>query len=215
MHLDRFYLLSAELQILLFHLLTPRSTFEPAKLCRMFLIACKAVETVVRLDELENFAEHAPVSVTRYLTLTGLTILKLSRSEISGQLDLTRGRNAYFAAMQFFQKASIDLGDLSSRSASILKQLWMSKKIFRMPDGSCDALSVRCGSRLAMSVVYDSFWWWRSEFAGLPNPYEEKGKNRSLSALCLAFEDECLLMNVCAQVKTQQAQTRSQEEAAV
>jgi hypothetical protein len=112
--------------------------------------------------------------VSKYLQLASYTILKITRSSVADQVDLGKGQRLYFAVIQFHRKMSIQHGDVSSRSTSILTQLWTSREIFKKSDGSIDSLSLRCGSRLAMSVMFDSFWWWRQEFAGVPNPYEDR-----------------------------------------
>lgn len=46
----------------------------------------------------------------------------------------------------------------------------------------------------SMSPVFDGFWWWRSEFAGLTNPYEKSARDEIPSSqICL---NESLLANV-------------------
>lgn len=78
---------------------------------------------------------------------------------------------------------SVQAGDVMSRSEGILTQLWASKNIFKRSDGSFDSLTLRCGSRLAMSVVYDCLWWWRSEFGGQQDPYEDNDSQGALLAI--------------------------------
>ena len=140
----------------------------------MYLLACSAIEVIEMLDRTVSYAEYAPYGAIRYLYLASFTILKLSRSHLRPAIDLNRGQDAYFAAIQLSKRFSIQAGDIVSRSSTILTQLWTSRNIFKKADGSLDALSLRCGSRLAMSVVFDSYWWWRQEFAGLQDPYEDK-----------------------------------------
>jgi transcriptional regulatory protein LEU3 len=184
--IDRYYLISAELQITIFHLLGPKESFDDAKLTRMHELACRAVETLAVLNQAQSWVEDAPATALKYLNLAAFTLLKLSRCPIAHSLDLARGKSAYFTAISIFRKSAIDGEDIFSRSAKILTQLWTSKQIFKKPDGTTDALTLRCGSRLAMSIMYDCLWWWRVEFAGLPNPYEEKG---TLALVCSALTD--------------------------
>lgn len=140
----------------------------------MYDLACAAIEIAIQLDQTHNYAEHAPMPVSKYLHLAAFTILKMTRSRVQSSLDLPRGQTAYFAVIQIHRKMSLQNGDVAARSTSILTQLWTSRNVFKQPDGTIDSLTLRCGSRLAMSVVFDLYWWWRQEFAGLPNPYEEK-----------------------------------------
>jgi transcriptional regulatory protein LEU3 len=175
--IDRFYLTTAELQILAFHLLGPKESYSPPKLRKMFSLACSAIEILHAIDAAENLMDAVPAAMMKYLGLAAYTLLKFSRSDLRATLDFARGKAAYFAAINLFKKASVEPEDVSVRSAKILTQLWTSKSIFRTSEGSVDALSLRCGSRLAMSITYDCYWWWRSEFAGIPDPYaREHGK---------------------------------------
>lgn len=172
---DRFYLVCAELQFLAFHLLAPKDTFEQAKLEKMYDLACTAIELTEQLDRTTQAAKYAPQAWHKYLALAAFTILKLSRSRIRESLNLDRGRSAYFAVIEICRECSLESGDMAARLRTILTQLWTSKKIFKKADGTTDALSLRCGSRLAMSISFDMYWWWRAEFGGVPNPYEDNG----------------------------------------
>lgn len=174
--IDRFYLVCAELQIMSFHLLGPRDSFDDMKLAKMHDLSCSAVELLDGLERSENFSDHAPLAALKYLSLASFTLLKLSRCHIATSLDLSRGKTAYFTAISLARKSAVESEDIIARLAKILTQLWTSKKVFRKSDGSIEPLSLRCGSRLAMSIPYDCFWWWRSEFAGVANPYEDKGQ---------------------------------------
>lgn len=174
---DRFYLTGAELQVAAFHLLGPRSSFDDSRLSKMYSLACSAIELMDALNRTECFCDYMSNIIVRYLNLAAFTILKLSRCHLQSVLDVERGRIAYFRLIQIFKQANLDPGDSISRSYSILTQLWTSKNIFRKSDGVYDPLSIRCGSRLAMGILYDLFWWWRCEFAGIPDPYDESGSS--------------------------------------
>jgi transcriptional regulatory protein LEU3 len=32
-----------------------------------------------------------------------------------------------------------------------------------------------------MSVIFDCFWWWRAEFGGQSNPYQDQGESREIN----------------------------------
>ncbi|CAL5873929.1 uncharacterized protein PFLUO_LOCUS8214 [Penicillium psychrofluorescens] len=57
--------------------------------------------------------------------------------------------------------------------------MWASDSVFKGADGTRDSLTLRIRSRLTMSVIYDVFWWWREEIAGLASPYKEKRDGNS------------------------------------
>lgn len=175
-----FYLEAAQLQVLCFHLFIPRESLEDTKLWRLYELACLCIETAQRIELDQGLSDCAPIFISKYLDMAAFTILKISRCPLSQSLDLDRGRRAYFFVINFCRSVSVQSGDIMSRSEGILTQLWASKNIFKRSDGSYDSMTLRCGSRLAMSVVYDCLWWWRSEFGGQQNPYED---NQSSSKL--------------------------------
>lgn len=110
--------------------------------------------------------------------LAAFTILKIHRSELAPHLDLQAGEQAYFAAIFFAREESLQNNDLSARAASILGQLWNSQSIFKNKNGTVDSLTSRISSRLSMSTLFDCLWWWRQEFGGLGNPYENRQQSK-------------------------------------
>lgn len=112
--------------------------------------------------------------------LAAFTILKIHRSELAPHLDLQAGEQAYFAAIFFAREESLQNNDLSARAASILGQLWNSQSIFKNKNGTVDSLTSRISSRLSMSTLFDCLWWWRQEFGGLGNPYENRQQSKIL-----------------------------------
>jgi hypothetical protein len=143
-----FYLLAAKLQIACFHLFVPQEATESTRLYYIFELACSVIETAQRMES----PLSAPIFVSKYLHLSAFTILKITRCYVNQSLDVERGRRGYFWVINFERNASVQAGDVQSRAVGILTQLWASKKIFKRPDGTCDSLALRCGSRLAMSV---------------------------------------------------------------
>ena len=162
------------LQVQSFHFFVSRSDVNNRNLAELYTLACALIENAMELDRTQNFSESATNFVSKLLHLAACTILRISRCHLSQSLDLTRGQRLYFFVILFHRKMSLQNDDTASRSTVILTQLWTSAKAFKRSDGSIDSLSLRCRSRLAMSVVFDCYWWWRQEFAGQPNPYSEK-----------------------------------------
>lgn len=120
-----------------------------------------------------SFEPTWPTFIERCITLAAFSILKIVHSPLSAHIDLEAGERAYFSAIHFSRRISIQSDDLGARASTILSQLWTSQRIFRGPNGEVDSLGSRIRSRLAMSVVFDCFWWWREEFGGQASPYRE------------------------------------------
>lgn len=148
------------------------------KLQELHDLACTIIETLRRIEEEQlppcSISRYAPIFMAHYSILAAFTILKMSRSHLSAMVDGSRGRKAYFFVIQLLRNMSVQAGDCFNRSMGILTQLWSSKNIFKRQNGTIDSLTLRCGGRLAMSVVYDCYWWWRWEFAGQAYPYDEE-----------------------------------------
>lgn len=165
--------------MLIFQLLIPRDLLSDAKLQELHDLACRVIETLREIEEEQQHAprpisRYAPIFVAHYSILAAFTILKVSRSHLGAALNTSRGRKAYFFVIQLLRNMSVQSGDAFNRTMGILTQLWGSRNIFKKQDGNIDSLTLHCGGRLAMSVVYDCYWWWRWEFAGQQYPYEEE-----------------------------------------
>lgn len=155
----------------------PRDSLTDTKLRDLHDLACTIIETLRHIEEGQSppntISHYAPIFMAHYSILAAFTILKVSRSHLSETIDALRGRKAYFFVIQLLRNMSVQSGDCFNRTMGILTQLWSSKNVFKKRDGTVDSLTLRCGGRLAMSVSYDCYWWWRWEFAGQAYPYEE------------------------------------------
>ena len=148
------------------------SAISEVDLVALYGKACSIVEFALELDGQEDLAEIAPTASTFALNLAALVILRVGKSHISDKLDSRRGQKCYFTVIRMDKKHSVRSDDLAARATIILSQLWTSKMVVKQPDGTPDSLWLRCRSRLGSSVTYDSYWLWRQEFGGQPNPYE-------------------------------------------
>lgn len=172
MVVDRFYVLSAELHILSFHLFKHRSAIEASILQNMFHLACTIIELADSLDRSLGLAEYGPTFLLNFLLCAAIVILRLDKDVGCEDLDRERGRKAYFVVINFHKKHSVRFDDAFARLSTILTQLWTSTRIFRYADGTVDSLHIRSKARLGMSMVYDCFWWWRQDFSGQEDIYE-------------------------------------------
>ncbi|OQV02769.1 Fungal specific transcription factor domain-containing protein [Cladophialophora immunda] len=169
--IDRFYVLSAQLHLLSYHLFKHRSAIEDATLLAMYELAYRTIELAMELDAELSMAEYGPIYLTKFLHSAVITILRLGRAGIAQQLDLERGQRAYFAVINYHKRHAVRPDDAFARFSIILTNLWTSRKVFQYSNGLVDSLRVRSKARLGMSMVYDCFWWWRQEFGGQSNVY--------------------------------------------
>ncbi|KAI8959032.1 hypothetical protein F5Y11DRAFT_350881 [Daldinia sp. FL1419] len=145
-------------------------------LIKLYIVSCKLIESLTSQDESTGFARACPEFIHRTTLLSAISILKIHKSVLVRHVNSTRGEKAYFSAIYQCQRASLQNDDLCARGVTILGQMWTSKNMYRQPDGRIDSLSTRIRSRLSMSVVFDSFWWWRVEFNGQTSPYPEQNQ---------------------------------------
>lgn len=150
----------------MFHLFSPIHAIDSDTVKRIYKLSCDIIELITTIDGNRNIAEYGPTFVTKHLHVPAIAILRIARSHLEDQIDVKRGQNAYFAMITYHRKHAVRPDDAFARFSIILAQLWTSSQIFRTPSGNIDSLRVRSRNRLGMSIVYDCFWWWRQEFGG-------------------------------------------------
>ncbi|KAH8121896.1 hypothetical protein FP744_10002943 [Trichoderma asperellum] len=181
---DSIYYQCYRLYLLAYHFLVDAAFRKREGFISLYAVACNLANMVCqRSEEEENIAKIAPAFIQKTIVLAACTILKIHRSDLAPHLDLEAGEQAYFASIVFAREGSIQNNDLSARGATIFSQLWNSQNIFKGKDGKVDSLSSRISSRLSTSIVFDCLWWWRQEFGGSGNPYENKRQTQVTSLM--------------------------------
>ncbi|CEF87405.1 unnamed protein product [Fusarium graminearum] len=135
-------------------------------------IATEVLDVVSRLDATQDFAFYASNSYTRMALLAAFCILRIVRSPLREQIDLRDAEQSIFKAISFVKRRSIQIGDLDERYGTILSQLWSNSSNSLNMAAHNDGLDLKIRSRLFMSVVFDSLWWWRVEYNGQGSPYD-------------------------------------------
>lgn len=170
---DTFYIIWAQLHVFIFHLFSPIHAIESDTVKRIYKLSCEIIELITTIDGSRNIAEYGPTFVTKHLHVPAIAILRIARSHLEDQIDLKRGQNAYFAMIAYHRKHAVRHDDAFAKFSLILAQLWTSSQIFRTPSGDIDSLRVRGGGRLGVGVVYGCFWWWRQEFGGQVDVFDD------------------------------------------
>jgi transcriptional regulatory protein LEU3 len=168
---EKFQLICARIHILCFHFFCAPDDYDLDCLARLYSLCIEVIHMASTFDHHQNFASISPSFIDRTVTLAAFAILKLTRSPLSPHIDLASGEQAYFAAVEFIKKTSLQQNDVGTRCAGIMNQLWRSVKLFRNRDGAIESLRLRLRERFSMSVSFDMFWWWASETTNIRNPY--------------------------------------------
>jgi transcriptional regulatory protein LEU3 len=170
---ESLYLNCARVQIQAFYFFAKSDSLDIVGLTELYSIAQALVNDATVLGELDQLAAVCSTYICRSISLAAFSILKISKSSLSSFLDFRTGERAYFAAIRFLKKASLENDDLSAKAAAILTQLWTSDRVFKRADGEIESLTLRIRSRSSMSVVFDCIWWWREEFGGQTSPFSD------------------------------------------
>ncbi|OTB18147.1 hypothetical protein K445DRAFT_314962 [Daldinia sp. EC12] len=173
--LNTIYLYCYRIHLLAYHFLDWPSP-DHGGLIKLYTISYKLIEYLTSKDQSVGFARACPDFIHKTTLLAAISILKIQKSELVRHVNSASGEKAYFSAIYLCQRISLQSNDLGARGVIILGQMWTSKNMYRRPDGRVDSLSTRIRSRLSMSVVFDSFWWWRVEFNGQTSPYPEQNR---------------------------------------
>ncbi|KAF5574036.1 nicotinamide mononucleotide permease [Fusarium pseudoanthophilum] len=144
--------------------------FKKPGLIITFSTATEVLDVVSRLDAMQDFALYASNYYTRMALLAAFCILRIVRSQLKEHIDLRDAQQSLFKAISFVKRRSMQHGDLDERYGTILSQLWSNSD--SMDTTTANGLDLRIRSRLFMSVVFDSLWWWRVEYNGQGSPYD-------------------------------------------
>ena len=152
----------ALLTIRAFHLFGDSASSANTGYLKLYILACESIKAVS-----EGSEPYLTQYFTRMITLAAYCVFRITRSHLSEKVDLLAGEDMFFRAISISRIRSIQNNDLDSINAKMLTQLWSSKKVFMAKNGTIDLLNLKLRERLFMSVVFDSFWWWRIEFGNL------------------------------------------------
>ncbi|KIW19928.1 hypothetical protein PV08_00503 [Exophiala spinifera] len=161
----------ARLSVLAFHLFSPMSDSKPHGLVCLLAVCTDVLDLATKLDATQVFAWYSTNYYLRMVLLAAFCVLRILRSRLRKVINTNEAEQSFFKAINFVRNRSTLSTDLDARYAIILKQLYSSETAFLREDGEVDGLRLDIRSRLFMSIVFDSFWWWRAEFDGRANPY--------------------------------------------
>jgi transcriptional regulatory protein LEU3 len=167
--LECLYLQIARLQLRIYYLRCPENETFPLNLAKLYTTATGIINLVSMIDATtNNFATYVPHHVYRMMTLAAAVVLRVLKTTLSDKLqEMESGKAAFFTAITMLRKMSVYNNDMPSRMQGIFSQLWESEKAFKPNEGSSSSTALRIQSRLSMSLLHDTMWWWREEFGGL------------------------------------------------
>ncbi|EME78110.1 uncharacterized protein MYCFIDRAFT_79333 [Pseudocercospora fijiensis CIRAD86] len=123
---------------------------------RVYGIAHELIAHMQSLNEsVQSFTFYLPQSTHRLLVLAACVILRVSKSPLAKDIDLAGAEAAIFAVANIFRKRCLHTADLYSLAATVLTQLWSSKKAFVREGKPQNGLQVDIRYRLCASFFED------------------------------------------------------------
>ncbi|KAF2755449.1 transcriptional regulatory protein LEU3 [Pseudovirgaria hyperparasitica] len=169
----------SRLTILVFHFYKEPNVKEAPAFTRIYNSACQVIELINGMDKNNpGTLAYAPRHLTFGILLAATSILRLLKSWFARYLDVDVARQKLFFSLDMAKLLSHGNKDAQTKLIPVVTQLWSSDKAFKKPDGS-EFSALRIRSRLIMSPIADTLWWWREEFGGQAGAYP------------LTNEDEC------------------------
>lgn len=131
---------------------------------RVLVTACNLIDYIQSLNDRLGCIAMAPIQIGFGLLLASTALLRILKSNAASQgLETSRARASLFTAINLAKQMSIDNADLAAKTVTVLNCVWNSHKAFRKIDGS-EYTVLRIRSRLVLSPILDTVWWWRDEF---------------------------------------------------
>ncbi|KAJ6122881.1 hypothetical protein N7512_005346, partial [Penicillium capsulatum] len=161
---ERFDIFLCRMAIQSFHFYKIQTLVSSGCVPRLLVTACSLIDYIQSLIERLGCLAMTPVQMAFGLLLASTSLLRILKSNTASHgLEIGRARSSVFTAINLAKQMSVDSADLSSKTVIVLNGVWNSNKAFRRADGS-EFLALRIRSRLVLSPILDTVWWWRDEF---------------------------------------------------
>ncbi|KAJ5085086.1 hypothetical protein N7532_009857 [Penicillium argentinense] len=147
-----------------FHFFKMQTLVSSAFYPRILVTACSLIDYVQSLTDRLGCLAMCPVQLGFGLLLASTSLLRILKSSTASHgLETVRARSALFTAINVAKQMSVDSADLAAKTVTVLNSIWNSNKAFRKADGG-EYTALRIRSRLVLSPILDTVWWWRDEF---------------------------------------------------
>lgn len=186
--LEALYLQIARLQLRIYYLRCPEDEMFSLNLTKIYTTAIQVIEMTGRLDSEINLASFCPHQIYRMSALAASVLLRILKTRISTYIrDQQAGKVSYFQEIALLRKMSVHNNDMPGRMAGIFAQLWTSQKAFKPKGDGIASPEVRIQSRLSMSLLHDTMWWWREEYGDQPYTRSLKKGIPSFPGILLSY----------------------------
>lgn len=159
--MDKFHIHTSRLNVQIFNLYIQSSDdfndFD-GPIASLLSIARTVFDLVERFIQAPSSPPDPPNHITNALVFASFVILRVVKTG-SGDLRVKEAESYVTRAIHLAKELSSDRNDISSKTATILGDLWRHPGTYKNPDGSPD-MSVRVLNRLTAGLVIDAAWRW-------------------------------------------------------
>jgi hypothetical protein len=160
-------LLSAVFQFRGYWLLEPEETAcRRAGVIRAYDNAIELATEIQSGDSSGSPFKLSPWAVYMTCLAAAVFISKVVHSSYQSYIDVEAGKRAFNTCLAILRQCSVEDNDLPGRGSRLTVQLW------NIHQGQTEEHqkppTLKLASRMFYSVVYDSMWFWREKYGGLP-----------------------------------------------
>lgn len=142
---------------------------------QLYSSACFTIDSIIELDQEIQLALYGTAYMWMGMLLAIGVLLRVLKTPLANLITHNDGERTFFSGLNNLKLWSVAHDDQTDRITDALTKQWHSDKVFKFSDGSYN-IALRIRTRLSMSIMYDTFWWFREEFGGQPNTYSVPGK---------------------------------------
>ena len=171
--LDRLYYTISVLILQALQFLKPvPSTHHLSTWRKPFDAACELIHQLHDLEKTMHIDLYGTSFVSHGVLLAACTLLRCLKTPFADTIgrEASTSQALFFSAINMIRNISLVDGDKPAKGAWTLQQLWRSQNIYKKADGTWD-LELHVRQRFGSSVLFDTMWWSRHEFATQVNAY--------------------------------------------
>jgi transcriptional regulatory protein LEU3 len=168
------------LSIYSIHLFKHLESLSARDIEQLYFSACATINAILELDQDAQLGFYGTAYMWMGMLLAIGVLLRVLKTPLADLISHDDGERIFLAGLGNLKSWSVAHDDQTSRITDAITKQWRSDRIFKYPDGSYN-IALRIRSRLSMSIMYDTFWWFREEFGGQPNAYSQSNRTGQFS----------------------------------
>jgi hypothetical protein len=171
--LDKIYSSIAMLQLLGIHLFKDVATLEVKDIAQLYAAARSTIDIILETDKTYQLALYGTAYIWTGLVLATCILLRILKTPLKDMIPHEGGENNFLSGLSNLREWTLANDDQTLRITHAMGKMWRSDRVFKNADGSYN-FSLRIRTRLAMSICFDVFWWYREQEMGQAGAYSRQ-----------------------------------------